>query len=137
MVLSKLYLGNWSIRRNAVGRITCPCSHGIQNHGALGTRHSPFEMIYGRKIILPGLLELQMPIKPGDPEEYMKNLTQHLINNYKEAYLSTQPQKLITTIAMQKNHTSCQKLEIKFGLSDHLQMKLLISSIQILQDHIQ
>ena len=38
----------------------------------LVTCHSPFKMIYGRIIILPGLVDLQMANKAGDPEEYMK-----------------------------------------------------------------
>ena len=35
-----------------------------------------------------------MPNKPGDPEEYMKNLTRHLINIHKEAYLSNATSKI-------------------------------------------
>ena len=65
------------------------------------TRHSPFKMIYGRKII--GLVDLQMPNKLGDPEEYMKNLTRHLINIHKEAYLSSATSKINHHSSYEKN----------------------------------
>ena len=48
---------------------------------------SPFKMIYGRKAVLPGFLELSFLMASINPESNMKILNNHLFTLPKEAYL--------------------------------------------------
>ena len=57
-------------------RVTC---HSV-------TKRSPFELLYGRKAVLPGTVELQTIGQQLSPEQYMEKLTKSLISIHKEAY---------------------------------------------------
>ena len=57
-------------------RVTC---HSV-------TKRSPFELLYGRKAVSPGTVELQTIGQQLSPEQYMEKLTKSLISIHKEAY---------------------------------------------------
>ena len=49
-------------------------------------RRSPFEMIYGRRMILPGIIQIELGKEHYSPDEYMKKLTWYIFDIHKEAY---------------------------------------------------
>ena len=58
------------------------------------TLKSPFEVIYGRKVVLPGTLELSLPLASSNPDSYMRSLNTRLITLHKEAYRQSAYDKL-------------------------------------------